>query len=107
MPGSPRATRGSIRHTMLTEQRLPDASRIPEECLTVLHQLWDLLDDQLPAERTAALRAHIASCPQCREFEHHQERFLEALAALRARTAAPPPLRDRVLRSLRAEGFSR
>lgn len=35
------------------------------DCAEVLSHLWEYLDDELPAEAAAPVRAHIAVCPRC------------------------------------------
>jgi anti-sigma factor (TIGR02949 family) len=79
---------------------------IPTECMQVLLHVWDYLDDQLTPDETSALRAHIAECPQCYDYQLFQESFLEALATLRARRGAPWQLRARVLESLLDAGYA-
>jgi mycothiol system anti-sigma-R factor len=79
---------------------------IPPECLAVLQQMWDYLDDQLAEDITDAVRAHIARCPQCLEYQAFQESFLDALGNMRAQFGAPPLLRERILESLQVEGFA-
>jgi anti-sigma factor (TIGR02949 family) len=80
---------------------------LPPECVDVLQHVWDYLDHQLTPEATERLSTHLASCPQCFEYKTFQENFLDALRAIRDRPGASPELRDKVIESLRAEGFAR
>ena len=80
---------------------------LPPECMDVLKHMWDYLDDQLTSEATERISAHLAECSQCFEYKTFQENFLDALGALRARPGAPPELRERILDSLRVEGFAK
>jgi mycothiol system anti-sigma-R factor len=80
---------------------------LPPECLEVLKHVWDYLDDQLTEETTERLRAHLAECHQCFEYKTFQENFLGAVAALHNRPGASPALREKVLATLRQEGFAR
>ncbi len=73
-------------------------------CVDVLQHLWDYLDDQMSPAGAARLRAHLASCPECRGFETYQECFLAAAAQLRANIDAPAALRERLAAQLRAQG---
>ena len=80
---------------------------LPPECLEMLKHVWDYLDDQLTDEKTDQLRAHLAACRGCFEYKTFQENFLDAVSTLRDRPGAPPELREKVLASLRQEGFAR
>ncbi len=80
---------------------------MPPECLEVLKHVWDYLDDQLTDETTERLRTHLDACPQCFEYKTFQENFLEAVGTLRLRAGASPALKEKVLGTLRHEGFAR
>jgi mycothiol system anti-sigma-R factor len=80
---------------------------LPTECLDVLKQVWDYLDEQLTDESTERLREHLSHCHQCFEYKTFQENFVAALAMLRDRPGASPELRARVMELLRQEGFAR
>jgi anti-sigma factor (TIGR02949 family) len=73
-------------------------------CADVLRHLWDYLDDQITPEGAERLRAHIASCPKCHEYEVYQSCFLEAVKRLRARLGAPGQLRERLAEELKGQG---
>jgi len=88
----------------MTGSRIPP---LPPECLEVLQHVWDYLDDQLTDETTERLRAHIVECRQCFEYKTFQENFLDAVGTLRLRPGASPALREKVLGTLRHEGFAR
>lgn len=79
---------------------------IPTECTEVVLHVWDYLDGQLNLDATTALQAHIAVCPQCYEYQLFQESYLNAVAALRGRSAAPWRIKARVFASLAAEGLA-
>lgn len=82
---------------------------VPTECMEVVLHLWDYLDNQLTAESTTSLRAHIAVCPECYAYQSFQQDFLEALAGLRrpqrAMQRAPWRVKARVLASLAEAGM--
>jgi anti-sigma factor (TIGR02949 family) len=73
-------------------------------CVEVLRHLWDYLDDQMTAAGAERLRAHIASCDQCREYEVYQGCFLEAVAKIRVDLGAPESLRDKLAEQLKGQG---
>ncbi len=73
-------------------------------CVDVLRHLWDYLDDEMTPRGAERLRAHIESCPQCREYEGYQECFLDTLAELRAQSGAPDCLRTQLAEKLKGQG---
>jgi len=73
-------------------------------CVEVLRHLWEYLDHEMTPAGSERLRAHIASCAQCRQYEGYQSCFLEALAKLKANLGAPATLREKVAEKLRGEG---
>lgn len=77
---------------------------LSSNCADVLRHLWDYLDDQMTPAGAERLRAHIASCDQCREYEVFQECFLTAVARLRADLGAPESLRERLGDTLKSQG---
>lgn len=80
---------------------------LPPECLEVLKHVWDYLDERLTEQTTERLRSHIADCHQCFQYKTFQENVLEAVGTLRRRSEASPDLREKVMESLRQEGFAR
>lgn len=40
----------------------------PGRCLSILRQLSDYIDDELPSEICGELRRHLGACPNCEEF---------------------------------------
>jgi anti-sigma factor (TIGR02949 family) len=77
---------------------------LPASCVEVLRHLWEYLDAEMTPAGAERLRAHIAGCAQCREYEGYQTCFLEAMARLKADLDAPRVLRDKVAEKLRSEG---
>jgi anti-sigma factor (TIGR02949 family) len=73
-------------------------------CVDVLRHLWDYLDDQLTPAGAERLRAHIASCMQCREYEVYQGCFLDAVAKIRMDLGAPESLREKLAEQLKGQG---
>jgi anti-sigma factor (TIGR02949 family) len=81
-----------------------EARGLSDTCADVLRHLWDYLDDQITPEGAERLRAHIASCPKCQEYEVYQSCFLEAVKKLRAELGAPEQLRERLAEELKEQG---
>ncbi|MEO8623769.1 MAG: zf-HC2 domain-containing protein [bacterium] len=77
---------------------------LSSNCVDVLRHLWDYLDDELTPRGAERLRAHIASCAQCREYEGYQECFLDTLAKLREQIGAPDGLRTKLAEKLKGQG---
>jgi anti-sigma factor (TIGR02949 family) len=77
---------------------------LSSSCIDVLRHLWDYLDDEMTLGGAERLRAHIASCAQCREYEGYQTCFLDTLAKLRAEIGAPTELRQRLADKLKGQG---
>ena len=73
-------------------------------CVDVLRHLWDYLDDEMTPRGADRLRAHIATCEQCRELEGYQSCFLDTLAQLRSEFHAPTELRQRLADKLKGQG---
>ena len=77
---------------------------LSSSCVDVLRHLWDYLDEEITPAGAERLKAHIASCAQCRDYEGYQSCFLEALAKLRAEFVAPTELRERLASKLKGQG---
>ena len=73
-------------------------------CVDVLRHLWDYLDEEMTPRGAERLRAHIASCEQCRGLENYQSCFLDTLAQLRSEFDAPTELRQRLADKLKGQG---
>jgi anti-sigma factor (TIGR02949 family) len=73
-------------------------------CAEVLHHLWDYLDQQITPSGAERLRAHIASCATCQQYEVYQECFLQTVSRLRLELGAPESLRERLAEGLKNQG---
>jgi anti-sigma factor (TIGR02949 family) len=60
-----------------------------ERCRTLIAQLNDYLDGDLPPDLCAELEAHLAGCPDCRVVLGTLNQTVQILHTL---DAAPPPL---------------
>jgi anti-sigma factor (TIGR02949 family) len=58
-------------------------------CQEVITELWDYLDGELPAERAAAIAAHLAECARCYPQYRFEYAFLAAVARQRAQGPGP------------------
>ncbi len=76
------------------------------DCDAVMRQLWDYLDGELTAERTEAIREHLALCSRCFPQLEFERAFLETLGRTRRRHANCDVLRARVVAALRVDGFA-
>ena len=90
----------------MTQHTHDDGAPI-KDCRGAMNKLFDLLDGELTPERAREVRSHITSCPDC--FTHHdfEQRFLQALQALKSNPCAPGGLRDKLMQALRSEGLTR
>lgn len=75
------------------------------DCSAAMRQLWDFLDQELTAERMAAMRAHLAICKPCQSHVDFERAFLDAVARIRQERPVSSDLRARVMDALRKEGF--
>jgi anti-sigma factor (TIGR02949 family) len=76
-------------------------------CDEVMRQLWDYLDHELTPERMTEIAAHLSMCNRCFPQYDFERAFLRAVREAAGKGhAAPPPLRERVLTALRAEGLT-
>lgn len=75
------------------------------DCRGAMERLFDLLDGELTPEREMKVRAHISGCPGCFTYADFEERFLKALRTARVKGDCPRALRERVMLTLRADGW--
>lgn len=75
------------------------------DCRSAMDRLFEMLDGELTPERERQVRAHIVGCPGCFAHADFEERFLKAVRAARL-SGASASLRERVLSSLRAQGWT-
>lgn len=76
------------------------------DCEAVMRQLWDYIDGELTEERMAAIRAHLALCARCQPQHDFERTFLRTLARVRSEHSNPVSVRERVMATLRKEGFA-
>jgi mycothiol system anti-sigma-R factor len=74
-------------------------------CRDVADVLWEYLDDELGAERAAAVRAHLNACPPCRIRSGYAQSFLRAVEGVEGTDRAPDVLRERIDALLRERGL--
>ena len=78
----------------------------PIDCRSAMRELWDYLDNELPADRTEQIRAHLATCTGCDEHMQFCRAFLQQIELPTVSTAAVAVLRDRVRDALRCDGLT-
>lgn len=81
-----------------------EAMGLSSTCVEVLRHLWDYLDEEITPDGAQRLRAHMASCPKCQQYQVYQSCFLETVARLRVELGAPETLRERLAVSLKEQG---
>lgn len=70
------------------------------DCEDVVRELWDWLDDELPADRWDDIRAHLATCEGCSEHVAFARSFLDHVHQP-ADDGGTDALRERVRKALR------
>jgi anti-sigma factor RsiW len=74
-------------------------------CETVVRQLWQYLDGDVPPDKQALVESHLAICVGCASHYEFAREFLHAVAAAPVDGPADDGLRERVLVALASEGF--
>jgi anti-sigma factor (TIGR02949 family) len=74
-------------------------------CETVVRQLWQYLDGDVPPDKRELVESHLAVCVACASHYQFAREFLDAVAAAPVGGRADDGLRDRVLVALAGEGF--
>jgi anti-sigma factor (TIGR02949 family) len=69
------------------------------DCQSVIRQLWEYLDGELPAGEAEEIREHLAACAHCYPQYEFQLRFLDALVKAYAAREVPQPEFVRRLRA--------
>ncbi|HVO34064.1 MAG TPA: zf-HC2 domain-containing protein [Gemmatimonadales bacterium] len=69
------------------------------DCQSVIRQLWEYLDGELPAGEAEEIREHLAACAHCYPQYEFQLRFLDALVKAYAAREVPHPEFVRRLRT--------
>lgn len=78
----------------------------PIDCRTAMRDLWDYLDQELPADRTEQIRAHLSTCTGCHEHMQFCRAFLAQIDMPSVPTAAVSEMRNRVRELLRRDGLA-
>jgi mycothiol system anti-sigma-R factor len=74
-------------------------------CHEAAEALYEWLDGELDPKRAAGVGEHLETCARCYPFLVFERSFREALARAAEEGSAPEGLQDRILESLKAEGF--
>lgn len=78
----------------------------PIDCRSAMRELWDYLDDELPADRTEQIRLHLSTCTGCREHMLFCRDFLSQIDLPVVSSDAVSSLRARVQSALRENGLT-
>lgn len=76
----------------------------PIDCRSAMKDLWDYLDDELPAERTEQIRQHLATCTGCDSHRQFCRAFLTHIDMPVVSGTQLAELRDKVRASLQRAG---
>lgn len=76
----------------------------PIDCRSAMKDLWDYLDDELPAERAAQIREHLATCTGCESHMQFCRAFLRQIDMPMVSGNQIAELRDKVRATLLREG---
>ena len=83
----------------------PDSAPV-RDCGSAMSKLFELLDGECTAEKARQMQLHITSCPDCFTQADFEKRFLDAIASMKKSAGCPESVRNRVLETLRAAGFT-
>lgn len=75
------------------------------DCQSILRQLWDYLDGELPDERRAVIDAHLRICGECFPTFRFEESFLRAVKTAREDVSQSGELAQRVIAAMRRDGM--
>jgi len=82
----------------------PGPDEIP--CHEAAAHVYEWLDGELSGKRAAGIGLHLETCAHCYPLLVFERSFLEAVARATKYDSVPQGLRERVMSSLRAQGFS-
>jgi mycothiol system anti-sigma-R factor len=71
-----------------------------QDCSDVLEALYLFIDDEIDSANASLIRHHLDECAPCLEA-YDLDLVVKTLVARSCTEHAPPPLRDRVLSSIR------
>ena len=74
-------------------------------CETVVRQLWQYLDGDVPPEKRTLVESHLEVCVGCASHYEFAREFLAAVASAPVGGPADDGLRERVVTALAGEGF--
>lgn len=73
-----------------------DPTNGPEDCTTVMAEVWSLLDGECTAETREKLRHHLDECPACLRQYGVEQRVKNLIATKCSGERAPETLRARL-----------
>jgi hypothetical protein len=79
----------------------------PIECRSAMRELWEYLDDELPANRAEQIREHLATCEGCRSHVEFCRGFLMRIELAPVPTTEVAGFRNRLALALAQEGLVR
>ena len=79
---------------------MTDLPEEPQDCSDVLEALYLFIDDEIDSANASLIRHHLDECGPCLKA-YDLDIVVKTLVARSCTEKAPPPLRDRVLMSIR------
>ena len=76
------------------------------DCHSAMRELWDYLDDELPAARTEQIREHLATCVGCQDHVQFCRGFLTQIGTEPVSRDEVSRLRNRVHLALLRNGLA-
>ena len=76
------------------------------DCTTAAKALYDFIDGRMEPEALRSVQAHIDTCAACAPHFAFARRVLALLPASMPLTDAPHALRERIVASLREQGYA-
>lgn len=77
------------------------------DCENAVRALYDYLDGRLPDATTRAVQGHVETCRACASHFTFARRLLELVPASLPLAGESGALRERIVSSLKTEGYSR
>lgn len=78
----------------------------PIDCRHAMRELWDFLDDELPAYLTQQIREHLATCVGCQDHVQFCRAFLGQIEMTDVSQSDVSKVRDTLQAALHRNGLS-
>ncbi|MEP6778945.1 MAG: zf-HC2 domain-containing protein [Gemmatimonadaceae bacterium] len=78
----------------------------PIDCRHAMRELWDYLDDELPAYLTQQIREHLATCVGCQDHVQFCRAFLAQIEMTPVSQSDVSTLREKLQGALQRDGLT-